>query len=176
MRGKGRLGRIIVAPLADRRRGLLFANGVSFACALGRGGIRRRKREGDGGTPVGQLSLIAVLYRPDRVRRPATSLPVLPIKPDSGWCDDPADPRYNQAVHLPFRAGHERLWRSDHLYDVVVVLDYNLDRPRRGAGSAIFLHIAAPDYRPTEGCVAISLTAMRRLLSRAGPGTFLDIR
>jgi L,D-peptidoglycan transpeptidase YkuD (ErfK/YbiS/YcfS/YnhG family) len=171
------LRRIVIAPVsADRRRGLLVAGGLSVPCALGRNGILRRKREGDGATPAGRLALVAVLYRPDRIRRPPTRLPAIPLRPDSGWCDDPSDRLYNREVRLPFRAGHERLWRSDRLYDVVVVLDYNLARPRRGAGSAIFLHIAAPGFPPTEGCIAVPMSAMRRILARAYPGSFIDVR
>jgi L,D-peptidoglycan transpeptidase YkuD (ErfK/YbiS/YcfS/YnhG family) len=171
------LRRIVVAPVsADRRRGLVVAGGLGAPCALGRSGIVRRKREGDGATPAGRLALVAVLYRPDRIRRPPTRLPAIPLRPDSGWCDDPSDRRYNREVRLPFGAGHERLWRSDRLYDVVVVLDYNLARPRRGAGSAIFLHVAAPGFPPTEGCVAVSMPAMRRILFRARPGTFIEVR
>jgi L,D-peptidoglycan transpeptidase YkuD (ErfK/YbiS/YcfS/YnhG family) len=172
----GRLGRIVLARTsADRRRGLLVAEGLRIPCALGRSGIRRRKQEGDGATPAGRLALLAVLYRADRLRRPVTALPVSALRPDLGWCDDPADRRYNRAVRLPFKPSHERLWRPDHLYDILVVLDYNLARPKPGAGSAIFLHLASPDFSPTEGCVAVELPAMRRLLARAGPGTFIDI-
>ena len=176
MSGNPRLTGIMVVPrAADKTHGLIVAQGLDIPCALGRGGVVRRKREGDGATPAGRLALLAVLYRADRLRRPATALPVMPIAPDAGWCDDPTDRRYNRPVRLPCAARHERLWRSDGLYDVVVVLDYNFRRPRPGAGSAVFLHIAAPDFSPTEGCVAVSMTAMRRLLSRAGPGTWLDV-
>jgi L,D-peptidoglycan transpeptidase YkuD (ErfK/YbiS/YcfS/YnhG family) len=170
------LQRISLAPVsANRRHGLLVAMGLTIPCALGRTGIVRQKREGDGGTPAGRLGLLAAFYRADRIRRPATALPVSPLRQDIGWCDDPTDRRYNRAVHLPFKASHERLWRDDHLYDVVVVLDYNLAHPKRAAGSAIFLHVASPGFLPTEGCVAVSLPAMRRLLARSGPGTFIEI-
>jgi len=176
MSGGKWLRQIVLAPTSnDRRRGLLAADGVRIPCALGRSGIRRRKQEGDGATPAGRLALVAVFYRADRIRRPATTLPAIALKPDVGWCDDPTHRLYNRAVHLPFKARHERLWRADHLYDIVVILDYNLSQPKAGAGSAIFLHLASPELAPTEGCVAISMPDMRRLLARAGPGTFLDV-
>lgn len=157
-------------------QGTIAAPGLVAPCALGRAGIRQTKREGDGATPAGRFGLVAVFYRADRMRRPRTALPIAPLRPDSGWCDDPADRRYNRPVRLPFRASHERLWRSDRLYDVLVVLNYNLIRPRRGAGSAIFLHLATPDFAPTAGCVAVSEPTMRRLLARAGPATILEVR
>jgi L,D-peptidoglycan transpeptidase YkuD (ErfK/YbiS/YcfS/YnhG family) len=160
----------------DPSRGTLVAGGLTVPCALGRGGIHRHKREGDGVTPAGRWRLVSVFYRPDRVTRPRTSLPAAPLRPDSGWCDDPADRRYNRPVRLPYPASHERLWRDDHLYDLLVVVDHNLVHPVRGAGSAIFLHLAAPDFSPTAGCVAVTGQAMRRLLARSGPGTALDIR
>lgn len=149
--------------------------GLFVPCAIGAGGIRGRKREGDMATPVGRFALVSVFYRPDRLRRPQTRLPVAPLRPDSGWCDDPGDRRYNRPVRLPYAGRHERMWRDDRLYDVVVVLDYNLDHPRPGAGSAIFLHLAAPDFAPTAGCVAVTEPVMRRLLARSGPGTVISI-
>jgi L,D-peptidoglycan transpeptidase YkuD (ErfK/YbiS/YcfS/YnhG family) len=99
-----------------------------------------------------------------------------PLKPDDGWCDDPADRRYNRPVHLPYAGRHEHLWRADRLYDVIVVLDYNLAHPRPGAGSAIFLHIAGPGFPATEGCIAVTPAAMRRLLSRMTPRTVIAVR
>jgi L,D-peptidoglycan transpeptidase YkuD (ErfK/YbiS/YcfS/YnhG family) len=175
--GNASLRRITVSTAAaGPARGILMAGGLKAPCALGRSGIGGWKREGDGKTPEGQYRLVAVLYRPDRLRRPATRLPVAPIRPDMGWCDDPADPSYNREVRLPFAASHEEMWRQDHVYDLLVILDYNLERPVRGAGSAIFLHLARPDFTPTEGCVAVTLPTMRRLLATAGPETFIDIR
>ncbi len=171
------LPRLFIAPLAgDRRRGLLVAGGMTTPCALGRSGVTPAKREGDGATPKGRFALVSVLYRPDRLPRPVTALPVHPIARNDGWCDDPADRNYNRPVTLPHAASHERLWRDDHLYDVVVVVDYNLRNPVPGRGSAIFLHIAAPGFTPTAGCVAVSPVAMRRILARSGPGTVLNIR
>ncbi|MEX0852555.1 MAG: L,D-transpeptidase family protein, partial [Bauldia sp.] len=159
-----------------RRRGFMVAGFFGAACALGRSGIGRRKREGDGATPSGRFALVNVFYRADRLARPATRLPVAPFRRYRGWCYDPADRRYNRPVRLPYPARHERLWRDDHLYDVVVVLDYNLAMPRPGAGSAIFLHIATPSFAPTAGCIAVDPATMRRLLALVGPRTRIDVR
>jgi L,D-peptidoglycan transpeptidase YkuD (ErfK/YbiS/YcfS/YnhG family) len=124
--------------------------------ALGRGGIRTLKREGDGGTPFGRFPVRQVLYRADRVLRPCTTLPLHAIDDQDGWCDDPADRNYNRLVRLPSRRSAEGLKRADHLYDIVLVLGYN-DRPRvRGKGSAIFVHLARPSFTPTDGCIALS--------------------
>jgi len=135
------------------------------ACAIGRGGIRVHKEEGDGATPAGTLNLLRVLYRADRLGVPRTTLRKVPIGPDDGWCDDPASSDYNRPIRLPHEARHERLWRDDAVYDVLVVLDWNLAPIVRGLGSAIFLHIAARDLAPTEGCVAVSLPDLAQLLS-----------
>jgi L,D-peptidoglycan transpeptidase YkuD (ErfK/YbiS/YcfS/YnhG family) len=144
--------------------------------ALGRAGIARNKREGDEHTPAGLMRPVAVLYRPDRIRRPRTLLPASPIGRNDGWCDDPADRNYNRPVHLPFGASHEHLWRADHLYDLVVVLDFNLAHPRPGGGSAIFVHVAAEGFAPTAGCVAVSRRALQALVARMKPDTIIDIR
>ena len=151
-------------------RGTLRVGDLRFPCALGRSGCTARKREGDGATPIGQWRLRAVLYRPDRLRRPRTALPVRAIRRRDGWCDAPADRNYNRPVRLPYPASAERLWREDALYDLLVVLDYN-ERPRaRGRGSAIFMHVAKSGYAPTEGCIALARPHLARLLER------LDLR
>ena len=137
--------------------------------ALGRGGVTAAKREGDGATPAGEFALREVWWRPDRVSRPRTKLPVRTICGDDGWSDDPADPAYNRPVKLPHPFGHERLWRDDGLYDVIVPLGYNDDPPIPGLGSAIFLHCARPDFGPTEGCVAVACEALVDLLVHCGP-------
>lgn len=134
-------------------------------CALGRAGMTADKREGDGATPIGRFPLRRVLYRADRVRLPASALPSAAIEPGDGWCDDPASPDYNRQVRLPITASHEHLWRLDELYDIVVVLGHNDDPPIAGAGSAIFLHVAKPDFSPTEGCVAIARGDLLELLA-----------
>jgi L,D-peptidoglycan transpeptidase YkuD (ErfK/YbiS/YcfS/YnhG family) len=156
---------VVSGLAAASTRGSLRLGSLAWACALGRSGRRARKREGDGATPVGCWRFAGVLYRADRVQRPRTRLPVRPIR-----ADDPADRNYNRAVRHPYPASAERLWRVDHLYDVVVVLTHN-SRPRvRGGGSAVFMHLARPGYLPTEGCVALQPAHLLRLLRRLGTG------
>ncbi|MBV1796009.1 L,D-transpeptidase [Siccirubricoccus sp. G192] len=145
--------------------GLLRFAGQTWRCALGRGGVRVEKQEGDGATPAGRLPLRRLLYRADRVAAPACLMPAEPIAPGDGWCDDPAHPDYNRQIRLPHPARHEVLWREDALYDLVGVLGWN-DRPVvRSRGSAIFLHLARPDYAPTEGCIALPERDLRALLA-----------
>jgi len=135
---------------------MLGWHGRRFACAIGWGGVRTDKREGDGATPAGRFPLRRVLYRPDRVAPPRTALPIAPLSPGDGWCDDPAHPLYNRQVRLPHEASHEELWRSDRVYDLIVILGHNDAPVVRGLGSAVFLHVAQPDYAPTAGCVAVA--------------------
>ncbi|MDJ0609862.1 MAG: L,D-transpeptidase family protein [Kiloniellales bacterium] len=142
-----------------------------YRCALGPGGCRRDKREGDGATPIGSWPMRRVLYRPDRMAAPPTALPVAALDPADGWCDDPEDAHYNRPVTLPYEASHEVLWREDEIYDVIVILGHNDDPPVPGAGSAIFLHVARPDYSPTQGCVALAREDLLAVLGAAGPGT-----
>lgn len=155
--------------------GMLRLGHRFYRCALGRGGIRRQKAEGDGATPVGRFLMRRALYRSDRLDPPQTALEVARIEPDQGWCDAPADPMYNRPVRLPYPASHEKLWRDDRLYDLLVVLGHNDDPPKPGAGSAIFLHVARPDYGPTEGCVALSLPDLLEVLAECGPQDYLRV-
>lgn len=147
-----------------------------WRCAVGRGGLSRNKREGDGATPVGRWPLRRVLFRPDRLRIPETAIDTAALSKDDGWCDDPADPAYNRLVRLPFTASHERLWREDGIYDVIGVLGHNDDPPLANAGSAIFLHVARRNYEPTEGCVALALTDLLSYLASAKPGDAVVIQ
>ncbi len=143
-------GRVLAA-------GRMILGNATYRVALGRAGIVPHKQEGDGGTPAGLLALRKILYRADRLQRPQAAVPVEPIAPTDGWCDDPGHRDYNRMICLPHEAHHEALWRRDPIYDVVGVLGWN-DRPvERGRGSAIFLHVARPDFAPTEGCVAMGL-------------------
>jgi L,D-peptidoglycan transpeptidase YkuD (ErfK/YbiS/YcfS/YnhG family) len=162
------------AAYADGR---FYLAGYWTRCARGPAGVvaASAKREGDGAGPTGAWPLRRVLYRPDRRAAPATALPVAPLDPSDGWCDAPADPAYNRQVRLPYPASAERLWLDDGLYDLIVVLGHNDDPVVAGAGSAIFLHIARPDFSPTQGCVALAAADLEALLALAGPGAALVI-
>jgi L,D-peptidoglycan transpeptidase YkuD (ErfK/YbiS/YcfS/YnhG family) len=138
--------------------------GVWRVC-VGHGGIRADKQEGDGATPLGRLALRRVFYRADRGPAPRSRVPVEPLAPNDGWCDDPMDRRYNMHVQTPYDGRHEALWRADGVYDVIGVLGWNDQPVVRGRGSAIFLHVAAPDWRPTEGCVALPEADLRAVLA-----------
>ncbi|GAB4354983.1 MAG: L,D-transpeptidase [Oricola sp.] len=161
----------------DRRRGVLVAGNRAFACALGRGGMSARKREGDGATPAAAMRVVSGWFRPDRVVRPRTALALRAITARDGWCDAPADANYNRPVRLPFAKSHETMLRDDRLYDVCLVLGWNLEPfgRKRNGGSAIFLHVAKPGLAPTEGCIAVAPETMRRLLPRIGPGTVVTV-
>jgi L,D-peptidoglycan transpeptidase YkuD (ErfK/YbiS/YcfS/YnhG family) len=150
----------------DRTRGWLVAGDLRIPCALGPAGIVRRKREGDGGTPAGRFALLWAFYRPDRPRAPAGGAPLKALRCDSGWCEDPSSARYNRPVRLPARDCTDRMWREDNLYDLTFVLDQNFTRRKKGAGSAIFFHLARPGLTPTAGCVAIRPADMWRLAPR----------
>lgn len=155
--------------------GILVCGGRDYRCALGRGGVRADKREGDRASPEGVFPLRRVLYRADRLTAPQTRLELAVIDSNDGWCDDPADPMYNRPVRLPYAASHERMWREDGLYDLVVILGHNDDPPVRGAGSAIFVHVARPDYGATDGCVALRLEDLLAVLKDCAPGDTLRI-
>jgi L,D-peptidoglycan transpeptidase YkuD (ErfK/YbiS/YcfS/YnhG family) len=150
-------------------RGVLVAGPLSLPVALGRGGIKANKREGDGATPRGAFRLKRLWWRADRHARPKTLLPVQRITADDGWCENPADRQYNRPIKVPTGSKADRLQRTDHLYDFIIELDHNT-RPRiAGRGSAVFIHAARPGFAPTAGCVALELNILRRLLARLGP-------
>lgn len=155
---------------------LLEWQGRLYRCALGRSGVVTDKREGDGGTPAGILPLRQVLYRADRIGSPVTGLPAIPIRRNDGWCDDPADPAYNLPVGLPYPGRHEQLWREDGVYDLVAVLGWNDDPIEPSRGSAIFMHVAKPDYGPTEGCIALALSDLLEVLADCRPDTLVRVR
>lgn len=153
-------------------QGLIAFGGATMPCALGRAGITAAKREGDGATPLGRMRVLCGYFRAGSFGEGGsldmaplrTRLPMRPIRADLGWCDAPGDRNYNRPVRMSYLASHEAMRRADRLYDVVLVLDWNFSVRRQGRGSAIFLHLARPGFRPTEGCIAVSRRTMARLL------------
>jgi L,D-peptidoglycan transpeptidase YkuD (ErfK/YbiS/YcfS/YnhG family) len=160
----------------EYREGRLHWSRGSAVAVVGRAGVTADKHEGDGATPAGTYPLVSILYRPDRVAPPASQLPVKPLAPSDGWVDEPADANYNRPVSIPYPASAEQMWREDGLYDALVVIGYNMEPVVRGAGSAIFLHIATPDFAPTAGCVAVEREILLGLLPLLGPGCKIAIR
>jgi L,D-peptidoglycan transpeptidase YkuD (ErfK/YbiS/YcfS/YnhG family) len=156
-------------------RGWLTAGPWTLPVALGRGGIRANKREGDGGTPRGVFRPVRLWWRADRLPRPMTRLPVRRIGPGEGWCEDPTDRRYNRPVRVAPGSTADRLARADALYDLIVEIDHNT-RPRiAGRGSAVFIHVARPGFAPTAGCIALDRAALNRLVARLGPETRIEV-
>jgi L,D-peptidoglycan transpeptidase YkuD (ErfK/YbiS/YcfS/YnhG family) len=145
-------------------------------CAVGVNGIGEKLREGDGLTPVGRWPLRRVLYRPDRIKPPRTQLPLAEIDTDDAWCDVPGDPNYNRPVKLPYASLDEKLWREDSLYDLIVVVGFNDSPVVPGKGSAIFLHLARPDYGPTQGCLGLSREDLLEAVAQLAPSDRLAVR
>lgn len=140
-----------------KSNGVLYFNEKEYSCALGKGGVRAEKREGDGATPIGCFCIREIFYRPDKFCAPPDSaFPTKALTEYDGWCDDVNTPEYNTHIKLPYDGSHEELWRGDHLYDIIVVLGYNDGPPIVGNGSAIFMHLARDGYTPTAGCIALS--------------------
>src|SRR5450631_3031362 len=159
------IGRLVATrlPGANRCAGRLQAGQLVLRCAIGRGGVRRDKREGDHASPAGSWRLLSGFYRPEKALQKPPQLPMRPIRKNMGWCDDPASPLYNRLIATPFSHSHETLWRDDRLYDIVIVLNYNILPRCKQRGSAIFIHCAREEFArhgsahdgfaPTEGCV-----------------------
>lgn len=148
--------------------------GRRFACSVGRGGITSTKREGDGGTPVGTHRIVGMLYRPDRIARPADW--AMPIGPHDLWSDDMRDPDYNLMVRAPHPFGHERLTRADPQYDLVLITDWNWPDATPGKGSAIFIHTWRRPRHPTAGCVGFARQDLLWIAARLRPQSRLIVR
>jgi L,D-peptidoglycan transpeptidase YkuD (ErfK/YbiS/YcfS/YnhG family) len=147
-----------------------------WRCVVGAGGVREDKVEGDAATPAGEYPLRRIYFRNDRLVLPKVRLPSRPIGEHDGWCDDPHSPTYNRLVHIPNEWSHEKMWREDGLYDLVVVVGYNDDPPEGEWGSAIFLHVARDDMSPTRGCVAFAHADLMELVTLIGPKTRINIQ
>ena len=158
-------------------RTLLFG-GKTYPCRIGRKGAVSGSlgREGDEKTPLGNYALRFGLYRTDRLPAPKNSLTFRPLREDDGWCDASDDAAYNRFIRLPYPASHEKLWREDGAYDIILVMDHNDSPPKPGLGSAVFFHVAQFDDRQTLGCVALAPEVMVSLLPHLEVGTKVVIQ
>ena len=160
---------------ADSSLGWAALGERRWRCVIGAGGAREDKVEGDAATPVGTFPLRRVYFRNDRLVLPRVRLPARPISEHDGWCDDPRSSAYNRLVRIPNEWSHEKLWRDDGLYDLLVVVGYNDDPPEGEWGSAIFLHIARDDLSSTQGCVAFARDDLLELVPLLTPQTKLQV-
>jgi L,D-peptidoglycan transpeptidase YkuD (ErfK/YbiS/YcfS/YnhG family) len=173
----------LVKVVVDGVSAKVSYGGKSYPGVIGRGGLITDKREGDESTPIGKFRILEVMYRPDRVDMPEINFPARALEPDDVWVDDPSHPKYNQpakASEIEPEVNHEKMWRDDHLYNVVVDLDYNRENPEPGKGSAIFMHVARdqanPTETPTEGCLALSQSDLLELLASLPKEAAVDIQ
>ena len=174
--GKDRSAAAAAHLSIEYRRGCLYWPSGLARAATGAGGVRPNKKEGDQATPAGTFALPFGMYRRDRIRLPNTDLPMVPLLESHAWVDDSNDPNYNELVELPYPAHAEPLWRTDRIYDLLLVVGYNMNPTQPGAGSAIFLHIARPDFSPTAGCIAVSRSVLLKLVGLLGADSTLTIR
>jgi len=137
-----------------------------FRCALGKAGIGKKKKEGDNITPKGLYKIVKIYYRKDRIKRISSKFKLIKITKNIGWCDDPNSEKYNKIINLPTKYSYEKLYRKDNVYDLILVLNYNMSPVIKNKGSAIFIHIAKKKYLPTQGCVALKKDNLLKLISK----------
>ena len=158
-----------------KNSGSLEYKNLKFRCALGKAGVKKKKIEGDNITPRGIFKINKIYYRADKIKNIKTSIKKIKIKRDMGWCDDPKSNFYNKEIKLPTIFSHEKLYRKDSLYDLIVVLDYNMNPVIKNKGSAIFIHIANKSYKKTKGCVALKKKHLIRVISKVKKNTKIKI-
>ncbi|WP_313532416.1 L,D-transpeptidase [Shinella sp.] len=167
---------ILVRPASGKKtRAIVQVGPLRIPAAIGRSGRTSRKREGDGATPIASMKVLSGFLRGDRLGQPKTALTLKRTRPSMLWCDAPGHPSYNRLVRAPFKPSHEEMQRKDELYDICLVLDWNVTLRRRNAGSAIFFHLIRPGYEPTAGCVAVSRPDMLRILPHMRRGTVVRV-
>ena len=147
-----------------KKKYLYFSN-YKLKCSIGKRGIKKNKNEGDNATPKGTYALKPVFYRKDRVKRFKCKIKTISIKKNMGWCDDPRSKQYNKLIKLPYGYSFEKLYRRDYIYDIILVLNYNMFPTKKNKGSAIFIHVSNKNYKPTKGCIAIKKNELIRLVS-----------
>ena len=158
-----------------KKSGYLKYKNFKFRCALGKGGIKQKERDGDFITPKGKFKLIKIYYRSDRIKKINSTLKKIKIKKNMGWCDDVSSNYYNKQIKINKKISHEKLHRKDNVYDIIVVLNYNLNPIIKGKGSAIFLHVAKKNYNKTQGCIALKKNELLSLVSKIKKNTQIRI-
>ena len=146
-----------------------------FRCALGKAGIGKKKKEGDNITPKGLYKIVKIYYRKDRIKKVSSKLKLIKITKNIGWCDDPNSEKYNQIINLPTKYSYEKLYRKDNIYDLILVLNYNMNPVVKNKGSAIFIHIAKQEYQPTQGCIALKKGNLVKLISKINKNIAIKI-
>jgi len=154
---------------------ILYFNKYKIKCSIGKRGITVKKIEGDNKTPAGRFKFKSIFYRKDRVPKIKTILQKIVIRKNMGWCDDVNSNFYNKLIKFPFSKSAEKFWIKDNIYDVIIILNYNMNPILKNKGSAIFLHVARKNYTPTKGCIAISKKDMYFLISKINTKTKLII-
>ena len=144
-------------------------------CAVGKRGIKIKKKEGDFITPKGKFRINHLYYRADRIKGLKVNIKKTKIKKNMGWCNDSKSKYYNKLVKLPINHTFENLHRSDNLYDIILVLNYNINPVRKNKGSAIFIHVAAKNYKKTEGCIALKKKDLRKILRLINKKTIVKV-
>ena len=156
------------------KKNLTFRN-YKAKCAIGKRGINYKRKEGDLITPIGSYKIKYILYRKDRVKKPQTSIKKIIIKKNMGWCDDPTSRKYNQLIKLPSIFSYEKLYKKENIYDIILVLNYNMNPIIKKKGSAIFIHVAKKNYKKTEGCVALKKNHLIKVLKNLKKNTTVRI-
>ena len=146
------------------KSGLLKYKDLKFKCALGKAGVGKKRAEGDNITPKGTYKIIQIYYRKDRIKKISSKFKLIKINKNMGWCNDPRSKKYNQLIKLPSKYTYERLFRKDNLYDLILVLNYNINPIIKNKGSAIFIHITKNKYKKTAGCVALKKSNLLKLI------------
>jgi len=158
-----------------KKSGYLQYKNLKFRCALGKAGIKKKEKEGDNVTPKGTFKITKMYYRPDKIKNITSLVKKIKIKNNMGWCDDPSSNLYNRQIKLPNKFGHEKLYRKDNLYDLILVLNYNINPIIKNKGSAIFIHVAKNSYKKTEGCIALKKKDLIELVSKIKKNTKIKI-
>ena len=158
-----------------KKSGYLKYKNFKYRCALGKAGVNKKIKEGDGITPKGVFKITKIYYRADKIKVIKTNIKKIKITKNMGWCDDPVSRFYNQQIKLPSKFSHEKLYRNDDLYDLVAVLNYNTNPVIKNKGSAIFMHISESSYKKTEGCIALKKDDLINILMDIKRNTKISI-